>query len=509
MKKILTLALVLVLALPLVACGGQKQEDNSGLVVATSGDAIALDPIATNDNQSSNVMLQVYEGLVKLDTKTNEIVNCLADKIEQKDDTTYVVTIKQGVKFHNGETLTANDVVFSLKRAITAPNVQHLFNTIDQDSVKALDDHTVEFHLLKPYAGILASLAHPGGFICNEKAVTEGGDSYKMNPVGTGPFKLIRWSKADSVVFERFEDYHGTKPAYKNLAFRVIPEANNRTIELESGGVDLAYDLAPIDVKRIEEGEKTTLARGLDYGTTYLGFNCEKAPLNDVKVREAITLALDLDPIIEKVWLGVGRTATGPIPPTMKYSTSADYTVAETNIEKAKELLKEAGVAEGTELSIATNERQQRIDMATLMKGQLEKIGLKIRIDVLEWSAFNDLIKQGNQDMFMIAWTADSPDIDTYIYPCFHSTTVGEGGNYAFYKNEKLDQLMDDARVEVDDAKRGQLYKEAQELIHNEHPWIPLCHVELLVGMQKNIQGFQLSPFGWYELAPVTKASNK
>lgn len=538
MKKLLALALCVLMVLPIVACtpaapaekkeaattaaaeaAGADQTDEAksdektdaapaavkdAIVVAASGDAISLDPISTNDNQSSNVMLQIYEGLVKLNPETRELENCLAESMDHPDDSTYIFHLRKDVKFHNGETLKASDVVFSLKRAIASATVGYLYNTIDPESVKATDDLTVEFKMAQPYAGIVSALAHPGAFICNEKAVTDGGEQYKMNPVGTGPFKFISWSKADRVELERFEDYHGTKPAYSKLTFRVIPEANNRSIELESGGVDLAYDVAPIDVDRLSNGDKTQMFRDLDYDTTYLGFNCQKKPFDDPRVREAVALALDLQSIADKAFLGVAKVAPCAVPGTLQYSAAADSQARARDLEKAKALLKEAGLENGFDTTLATNENQQRIDMATMMKGQLAEIGVNITIQSLEWSAFNDLIKNGDQDMFIIAWIADSPDIDTFIFPCFHSSTVGEGGNYAYYVNEELDKLLLDARVESDATKRGELYKQAQDIIYKDVPWVPLCNKELLVGASKDLQGLTLSPFGWYELAPVT-----
>lgn len=503
------LSIVMFVSLTLAGCGGKgasSDEANADTItVATSGDAISLDPTGSNDNQSSNVMIQIYEGLVTINPETQEVENLLAEKIDHPDELSYVFTLKKGVKFHNGEELKASDVVFSLKRAIAAPHVQHLFNMIDSDSVKAKDDYTVEMKLKEPYAGVLTALAHPGGFICNEKAVNEGGDNYSMNPVGTGPFKFVSWSKASKVEFERFEDYHATKPSFKKLVFRVIPEPNNRSIELESGNLDIAYDIAPIDVERIEKGEKTKLQRTLDYGTTYLGFNTSKEPFDNPKVREAISHAINLEEIIKKVWMGVAQPATNCMPPTLQYSIAKEKQIRAYDPEKAKALLKEAGFENGLQLQISTNERKQRVDMATLMKNDLAAVGIETTIEVLEWSAFNDLLKNARQDLFMIAWIADTPDPDTFIFPCFHSGSAGEGGNYVYYNNPELDKLLEKARVSNEDKERAELYKEAQELVYDQCVWLPLCYSELLVGSNKNIDGLHLSPFGWYKLATVTK----
>lgn len=503
MKRKLGLLSVLLLAVfTLVGCSGGGGGDS--LTVAVSGDAISLDPISTNDNQSSHVMTQIYEGLVKINDE-GQAEPSLAESFEQPDDKTYVFKLKKGVKFHNGEELKASDVVFSLKRAIEAPNVKHLFETIDLESVKAIDDYTVEIKQKEPFPGILAALCHPGGYIVNEKAVTDAGDNYARQPVGTNAVKFVKWTKADSVEMERYEDYHGEKTAYKTLTFRVIPEPSNRVIELESGGVDIAYDISAIDLEKIENNEKLQLIKSFDYGETYLGFNTAKEPFNDPKVREAVSYAIDIDSIVSAVFKGLGKTASGILPPTLEYSISDEYEPKARDVEKAKELLAEAGFPDGFKTSISTNENQDRIDMATAMKEQLAEVGIDVSINVLEWSAFNDLLKSGGHDMFEIAWTADSPDPDTFLYPCFHSSAKGEGGNYIYLEDPEVDKLLEEARYEQDTTKRGELYRKAQERLMEITAWIPEHNKELTVGAQKDVKNIKLSPFGWYQLAPVTK----
>ncbi|MDL2311087.1 ABC transporter substrate-binding protein [Peptostreptococcaceae bacterium OttesenSCG-928-C18] len=508
-KRNLLVAMLLLVTMVLTACGGggggDSAEKSETLTVALSGDAISLDPIASNDNQSSNTQKQMYEGLVELDEEKNEVVPALAESWEQPDDLTYVFKLKEGVKFHNGEELKASDVVFSLKRAIEAPNVKHLYEMIDINSVKANDDYTVEFKLSAPYAAILSNLCHPGAFICNEKAVNDAGDSYQMNPVGTGPLKFVSWQKANSMEMERFEDYHGEKVQYKKLVFRVIPEPTNRTIELESGGVDIAMDITPNDVSKVEDNEKLELHRSLDYGTTYLGFNTKKAPLDNPKVREAIAYAIDIDEIVSAVFLGIGETASGPMPPTLKYSIADSIKPRERDVEKAKALLAESGVELPIKTSISTNDNKDRVDMATAMKQQLSEVGIEVTINVLEWSAFNDLIKNGQQDMFEIAWTADSPDPDTFMYPCFHSSAQGEGGNYSYLDDAQVDEYLEKARAAQTDEERTEYYKLAQERITELTIWVPEHYKEILIGSTKEIKNVQVSKFGSHKLTRVTK----
>lgn len=512
MKKVLALLVaVFMLTTLLTGCGkgskssGTKKGDANTLVVANDSDAISLDPMGTNDNASSKVLVQIYEGLFDI-TSDGKEVPLLAESYEKKSDTEYVFHLKKGVKFHNGEEMKASDVVFSIKRACEAPNVKHLFNTIDKDTIKAEDDYTVSFKLHYAFPGIIASFMHPGGSILSEKAVKAAGDNYGSSTdtvCGTGPFKLDEWSKANAIKLSRFADYHAEKSGMEKLVFKIIPEPTNRLVELQTGGADIAYEIQPMDIEKVEKDENLVMFKSLDYGTTYLGFNTQKAPFDNPKVREAVAYAIDMPGLIPKVWMGSGKVASNSMPPTLMYSIGGETKAKERDVEKAKALLKEAGYENGFDTTISTNERKQRVDMATIIKEQLKDVGINVTINVMEWSAYNDLLKNGQQDMFEIAWIADTPDPDSFLFPCFHSSAKGEGGNYCFLEDSQMDKLLEDARKEQDTTKRGEIYKEVQQYILDNQIWIPQYWQELAVATSKNVEGFDQNPFGFYKLTKV------
>lgn len=512
MKKFISLVLALALVMTvLTGCGGgnkstgEKKGDKDTLVIANDSDAISLDPMGTNDNASSKVLVQIYEGLFELNDKAEE-VPLLAESYDKVSDTEYVFHLRKGVKFHNGDEMKASDVVFSLKRACEAPNVKHLFNTIDEDSIKADDDYTVRFNLKFPYPGIIASLMHPGGAILCQKEVEAAGDSYGTSTdkvCGTGPFKLDEWSKANAIKLSRFEDYYGEKAKMAKVEYKIIPEPTNRLVELQTGGADIIYELQPLDVEKVEKDENLVMLRSADYGTTYLGFNTQKAPFDNPKVRQAVAYAIDMDDLIPKVWLGLGKTASNSMPPSLKYSIGGETKARARDVEKAKALLAEAGYPNGFDTTISTNERKQRVDMATIIKEQLKEVGINVTINVMEWSAFNDVLKNAKQDMFEIAWNSDTPDPDAFLFPCFHSSAKGEGGNYCWLEDPEMDKLLDDARQELDETKRGEIYRKAQEYILDNQIWIPEYWSELTVATSKNVEGFEMNCFGYYKLNKV------
>lgn len=506
-KKMRVLALILSFSLIipfLSGCGkdtATNGEAKDTLVVATAYDAKSLDPHAVNDVASSNVMTQIYETLVQLNEK-NEVVPMLAESYKQVDKLTYEFKLRKGVKFHNGEELKASDVKFSLTRAAKSPSVSHIFGDIDTNSFQMPDDYTISFKIKTPATGFLAGLVHTGGSILSEKAVTEAGDNYGMNPVGTGPMKFVNWKKGDSVELERFDEFYGNKPKIKKLTIRVIPEPTNRVIELESGGVDIAYEVSANDLSRVEDNENLQILRIIDNSTQYLGFNNQKAPFNDIRVRQAISYALDTKSIVETVWRGIGKVAVGPIGPNVLYS---DKTLErhEYNVEKAKELLKEAGFENGFKTTLWTNEKKERVDMATIMQSQLKEVGIDLEIKVLEWGAYLDGLAKGEQDMFMIGWTCQTPDPDLAVYAPLHSSKAGTGGNYSFFKNTRADELIMEGRVMENSPEREEVYKELQKLVKDEAPWVFLLNGEQVIGASKNVKGLVPSPFGYHVLYNV------
>jgi len=509
-KKMKSLVLICTLCLSVSifsGCGNKSSEEvtstgKDSLVVATAYDAKSLDPHAVNDVASSNVMTQIYETLVQLDDKGN-LVPMLAESFKQVDDVSFEFKLKKGVKFQNGEEMKASDVKFSFIRASKSAPIAHIMGDIDINSFKTADDYTVSFKIKTPSTGFLPSLVHTGGSILSEKAVTSAGENYAMNPVGTGPFKFISWTKGDRVELESFKDFHGDKPKFTKMTLRVIPEPTNRVIELESGGVDLAYEVSSNDISRVTENSELQILRVVDNSTQFLGFNTKKKPFNDLKIRQAISYAIDTTSVVNTVWRGVGKVAVGPIGPNVKYS-DASLKVHEYNVQKAKDLLKEAGFPNGFKTNIWTNEKKERVDMATIMQSQLKEIGIDAKISVLEWGAYLTGLAKGDQDMFIVGWTCQTPDPDMAVYAPFHSSKMGAGGNYSYFNSPKVDELIVKGRTMKDSDERKEVYTEIQKEIIAQAPWVFLSNGEQVVGASKSVTGFKPSPFGYHVLYNIS-----
>nr|WP_283244265.1 glutathione ABC transporter substrate-binding protein [Wansuia hejianensis] len=429
-----------------------------------------------------------------------EIGAALAESWKQVDDKTWEFKLRQGVKFHNGEEMKASDVVFSFDRMANSPDVAHIIGAVE--SVEEKDEYTIIIKTKEPFAPLLGHLAHTASSILSEKAVKDAGDDYHSKPVGTGPFKFVSHESGDRVTLERFDDYYGDRAKVQKLIFRNIPEGTNRTIGLQTGEIDIAYDIEPIDVKTVKGDKKLSLVEGPSLSTAYIGFNTKKAPFDNVKVRQALNYAINVEEIIEVALEGGGTKATGPINDEV-FGYNKSLTGYEYNPEKAKELLKEAGFENGFKTTIWTNDNPVRVTIAEIVQGQLKEIGIQVTVEQVEWGAYLERTAKGEHDMFILGWVTVTGDADYGLYALFHSTQHGEAGNRTFYTNNEVDKLLEKGRVSTDDSERINAYHKAQDMIVEEAPQLFLYFDTQKVGTQKNVEGFKIHPAGHHRLGNV------
>lgn len=497
-----------VAVLVLTGCGGSNSGGGEAggakteLVVAQGADAKMLDPHGTNDQPSSRVMKQIYDRLVE-QTEDMELVPGLAESWENIDDSTVEFKLRQGVKFHDGSDFTANDVKFTLLRALESSNVGHIVEAIDPEKIVVVDDYTIQIGTKYPFAPLLAHLAHTASSILSESAVTEAGDKYGLEVVvGTGPFKFESWTNGEQIVMVRNDEYWQGPAQLTKVTFRAIPENTSRTIELETGGADIIYDVDPADVQRVEDNEDLVLVRDANLSTTYIGFNCAKSPFDNVLVRQAINMALDKEAIVNNVYKGTGYQARGPLGPNV-WASNQNLEPYPYDVEAAKALMVEAGYPDGFSTTIWANENQQRMDIAEIVSNQLAAIGIKTEVKIMEWAAYLDGTAAGEHDMFILGWVTVTGDPDYGLYPLFHSSAFGSAGNRTFYSNPEVDALLEKGRTSVDSAEREEAYMRVQEIVRDEAPWVFTWGGENISGTAKNVKGFKQHPAGHYKLYSV------
>lgn len=504
-KSFFALSLLLVLALTLSACTNgagdvTKDPEEDPLIVAQGADPASLDPHESNDQPSSRVNKQIYNTLVD-STEDMEIEPALAESWEQIDERTWRFNLTEGVMFHNGEELKASDVKFSLERMMASGEVGHIVGALE--SVEVEDDYTVVLTTAEPFAPLLAHLSHTAASIFNEKAVTDAGDMYSNNPIGTGPFKFVSRDAGDRVTLERFDDYYQGPASIKNLVFRNIPEGTNRTIGLETGEVDVAYDIEPIDKNTVIENENLTLVEEPSLSTAYIGFNLNKEPFNDIRVRKAINHAIDVEEIIDVVLEGAGTRATGPINDKV-FGYNTDLEGYDFDPEKAKELLAEAGYPDGFTTTIWTNDNPVRIKIAEIVLQHLSDVGIEATMEIVEWGAYLERTSAGEHDMFILGWVTVTGDADYGLYALYHSSQHGGAGNRTFFDNPEVDALLDEGRTSGDPDERFEAYAQAQQIILDEAPQIFLYFQTQNIGSQNYVDGFRMHPAGHHRAYPAT-----
>ena len=498
-KIVLLLALLFVVSAFAIGCDDEAATDT--LIVAQGADVDSLDPQATNEQPSSRIMKQIYESLVN-QNEDMELVPGLAEEWDQIDELTFEFKLREGVMFHNGEELTASDVEFTLLRALESGNVGHIVGAIDPEGFEITGDYTIRISTVEPFAPLLAHLAHTGTSILNQTAVEEFGEDYGENPVGTGPYMLQEWIRGSEVHLERFEDFHGENAEMAKIRFRKIQEDGNRTIELENGEIHIAYDILPTDMSKIEDNDELKLARDVNFTTVYLGFNTQKEPFDDVRVRQAINYAIDVESIIETVMEGSGEVATGPVGP-MVWAANDSLEPYGYDVEKAQELMNEAGLEDGFSTTIWTNDNQIRQDIAVFIQSQLAEIGIDVDIEVFGWEAYVERTANGDHDMFVLGWVTVTGDPDYGLYALFHSEQFGAAGNRTFWDNDRVDELLEEARRSAEPEVREEAYKEVQKIVRDEAPWLFLNTGEDRTGLRNNVSGFRNHPSGNHPLWDV------
>lgn len=510
-KKIKFSLILIALLLLLTACGGSSDfkanTPDDTLVVANGAEPVTFDIQATNDQATTRVARQIYQTLIR----QNEDLTLspeLATEWKDVGNNTWEFKLRDDVTFHNGEKFTAKDVEWTIKRAAQSATISHLVGTVDPDKIKVIDDYTIQIGTKEAFGPFLTHLAHPATAIMNEKAVTEGGEDYGTKyAVGTGPYKFVEWVSGSSLKLEKFDDYWGDAPKLAKVEFKFIKEASVRLVELETGAVDIAFDIAPADVSKVKENADLQLVAESNLGAEYIGFNVKNdTPLQNKLVRQALAYAIDVEAIIKSVHQGVGKQMAGPIN-ELVFAYNPDLKPYEFDLDKAKSLLAEAGYADGgftLKLYVGDN-NQERIKVAQIFKEQASKIGITVEITQLDWATFLDAAAKGEPDVFLLGWTTVTTDADYGLFPLFHTSMFGSAGNRTFYSNPEVDRLLELGRYTSDQEKRKEYYYEAQEIIHDDAPWVFMQTRENVTGLTKFVQGFVDHPTGSYFLEGISK----
>lgn len=491
-----------VLLLIFTACGGgeekQKVEAQNTLKVALAYKPRSFDPHRHTDSATLAVTKQIYNNLFSLDEK-GDVVPELVESYEIKEDSSIVLKLKKGIFFHDGKEMKSEDVKKSLERNLEIPVSRVLVEAIE--SIEILDDYTLKINQSNSPSILLHNLAHSSTAIVKNVEKNE----QDIDLVGTGAYKIKDWSLSEKVELERFEKYYEEKANMQEVIFQTIPETSNRLIALETGEIDIAYDISSNDIKGIKKNPNLKVINEVSLGSDFITINTKK--LTDKRVRQAIEYAIDKKALVATIYEGYGSEAKSILSPVV-FGYDDEINSREYNIEKSKALLKEAG-AENLKLGLWIYDEPSRQQMAQIIQANLKEVGIDVEINVLEVSSFLQYTGVGKHDMLIGLWYVSTGDADYGFYPLLHSSSVGPVGNRSFYTNPEVDRLLDRARKTTSTTERKENYKEVQRIISDEVPLFPIAYKNYTIGLQKNIEGFIFNPNGNHILSKVYIGKNK
>lgn len=470
---------------PNVEPGGPKRDD---LVI---GSKSALDVADPHYSYRSEYLDQIYDPLLRINAN-NELVPCLAERWEiSEDGLEYTFNLKEGVKFHNGYDFTAKDVKFSFERAAASPYVGMVYTMMDR--IEIIDDYTVKLILKYPYSPFLSSIGSSMGAVISEQYVNEVGEEFGKTietAIGTGPYVLTEWEIGSTVKMQSFENYHKGPAPIKNLEYNIFMEDSMAVIGLETGEIDIYFNIPAIDINNIKSNKSLKFDENSSTKYYYLAMNHSNELFSNEKVRKAIAYAVDRESAFIIASEGNGELANNPISPRFKGMPDDVPDWYENNPEEAKRLLAEAGYPDGLDICIKVPGYEK---IAQVVQESLSQIGINVEIQLQEVSTFvTEVCVNGDYDMSIFEFGALVPDADT-LYLHFHENSYGVGGNYSRYIDSEMNELLDQGRKELDTQKREEIYSKVINKFKNEVIQIPLYYPNVNIAYNKDLKGVKVS----------------
>lgn len=516
--------LLAMLSVVLIACSSNDSNDDTSnketesndkaadeLVIGVAIEATTIDPAGSNDLSSEKIQANIFEKLTERDDN-NEIVPGLAESWEFIDETTVEFKLRQGVKFHDGEDFNAEAVKMNINRILDEEVASPKANTLDMiESVTVINDYTVQVKTKFPFSPILVHLSHSAGGMVSPKVIEEDyaamkegkavGTVVNQKPIGTGFLKFEEWKPDQEITLVKNEDYWGKPVKYERAIFKVIPETATRVADLERGFIHIAEEMQATQVETINEGDYATIDVTQSTGLTFIGFNVEKEPFNDVDVRKAMTMLINKQEIIDGVYEGYAQEAIGPLAP-LAFGFSENLKPLPYDVEEATKILKEKNL-EGMKLSFWTNDDDKRKDTAVILQSTLKELGIDMTIETMEFGAYLDELRAGKHDMYMLSWGNSLADGDNGLYNLFHSSGKGSPPNAMFFADDRVDELLKQGREEQDTEKRRLVYEELQQLLIDEAPMMYLNHPDYLTAVSNKVKGFKMSTANIFKIQEV------
>lgn len=492
----------------LTACAGQEAQSTNGNSTGSTGEeassakkrddlVIGIQKFSPtlDTTKTADIMLpqfQIFDGLVR--DYNGEIVPALAESWVFADDAKSITfKLRPSTKFHNGDPITAEDVVFSINRAAASPFVTIMASAIDK--AEKIDEQTVLVNFKYPYGPGLKCFTTTALYIMNKKAIEADEDGYGKNPVGSGPYVLKEWISGEKMVMEAFSDYYDGEPAIKKITYIQIPDPSIFLIALEKGEIDIIDSNTPEEARQaLIDNKKLQYAECDSNAFLNIMFNNTKGVFADKRVREAVSYAVDRQELID----GAKNGMAAPLEAALLTSCPeypVDFKANPYDLEKAKALLTEAGYPDGFTVKMKTIDSPTYSKPTEIIQAQLKKIGINIEIEIMERGKYmDDVTNKGDFDITFWAIVAKVPDADFCQYSFFHSGNLNGKGNYMGINNSELDKLLSEGRACLDPEKRKEIYAKTCEIIKEETMLVPMFMAKRTLAANANLTGLELRP---------------
>ena len=518
-------AVFLVLSMFLVGCSNSestsnkpeekkelKQPENQDVVkkegkeitIAVADNFISMDPHDTNDTLSYSAQKTMLEGLVGFD-KDMKVVPVLAESYEANEEATeFTFKLKQGIQFHDGTPFNAEAVKANIDRLANPDNnlKRHsLFAVVKETQI--VDEYNVKVVLKEPVGAMVNTFAHPAAMMISPKALETHGKDVARNPVGTGPFKFGEWEQSDHLKVVKNDSYwQEGKPTVDSITFKPTPENGARVAMLQTGEADFIYPVPTEQAESINGKDGIEVDNNPSIIVRYLSMNTTKKPFDDPKVRQAINYAINKDAFLKVVMNGFSSKLDSVIAPNTQFYSKQE--VYEFNIEKAKELLKEAGYENGFETKVWGSNNSTTQKGMEFIQQQLSQIGVKVEVVPMESGTMSEKIwsvqdpKDAEIELYYGGWSPSTGDADWGIRPLVGGKDAFPPKSYntAYYNSEEVNGYIKEALATADLEKRNAAYAKAQEVIWNDAPWAFLSVDDTIAGKKNYLEGIYLLPDG-------------
>ena len=463
------------------------------LQLATSSNPARLNPLLATDSSSSEITGFLFNGLVKYDKDSKEVIGDLAESFAFKNPTTLIFKLRKNVKWHDGKDFTAADVLFTYK-TLTSNKIASPYSAGFRfvKDVKALDDYTVEVDYKEPYFKALETWMMgmlPKHLLKDEKNLMTS--SFNTHPIGTGPYKLTQLELSKNIELTAFDDYFEGRPKIDKISFHVIPDPMTRLLMLKNSQLDIG-SIEPLVMQRqlgADFFKKFNTYEKISLSYTYLGFNLRRKKFQDARVREALSLAINRQELVDILFFKHAKVCTGPFLPGTK-AFNKNVKAPKQDIQKAKELLKTAGYDAKHPFTfeiVTSNASSIRPYAAEILQYQLQQAGVVVKLRVMEWQAFLNMVVFPHKfDAVLLGWGL-SPTPDPYIF--WHSESDKPGGfNLVGYHNKKLDKLIEKSQKVVNSEKLGKMWQEMFQMITHDNPYLFLYIPNSITAVNKKIK---------------------